>query len=88
MTLEQSLAPHPGEILSEEFLKPPGATQVAFARHIDSLMHRIHELISGKHGFTPSTDWLLAQSWMTTPEFWVNMQVAYDLARNRTDPTS
>ena len=74
---------HPGEILLEEFLKPLGVTQVAFAEHIGVSVQRVNELIRGKRGVTPETAWLLAQALKTTPEFWVNLQVAHDLARNR-----
>ena len=39
----------------------------------------------GKRGVTPDTAWLLAQAFGTTPEFWMNLQVAYDLVRNKPD---
>jgi len=74
---------HPGEILLEEFLKPLGVTQVAFARHIGVSVQRVNELIRGKRGITPETAWLLAQALGTTPQFWVNLQTNHDLAANR-----
>ena len=74
---------HPGEILLEEFLKPLGVTQVAFARHIGVSVQRVNELIRGKRGVTPETAWLLAQALGTTPQFWVNLQTNHDLAANR-----
>lgn len=74
---------HPGEVLLEEFLVPLGRTQVALASHIGVPVQRINELIRGKRGVTPETAWLLAQALGTTPEFWLNLQVAHDLARNR-----
>lgn len=74
---------HPGEILLEEFLKPLGVTQVAFAEHIGVSVQRINELIRGKRGVTPETAWLLAQALDTTPQFWVNLQTNHDLAANR-----
>jgi len=74
---------HPGEILLEEFLKPLGMTQVAFARHIGVSVQRVNELIRGKRGVTPETAWLLAQALGTTPQFWVNLQANYDLAASR-----
>jgi len=74
---------HPGEILSEEFLKPLGISQVRFAAYIGVPVQRINELIRGKRGVTPETAWLLAQALKTTPEFWLNLQAGYDLARNR-----
>jgi len=74
---------HPGEILLEEFLKPLEITQVAFAKHIGVPVQRINELVRGKRGITPDTAWLLAQALNTTPEFWINLQTAFDLASNR-----
>ncbi len=52
---------HPGEILLEEFLRPLGVTQVAFAGHIGVSVQRVNELIRGKRGVTPETAWLLSQ---------------------------
>lgn len=73
---------HPGEILSAEFLKPMGITQVALAKHLRVSPQRINELIRGKRGITPETAWLLSQAFDTTPEFWINLQSAYDLVVN------
>ena len=74
---------HPGVILSEEFLKPLGISQVALAAHIGVPVQRINELSRGKRGVTPETAWLLSQALKTTPEFWLNLQMAHDLAQNR-----
>ncbi len=74
---------HPGEILLQEFLLPLGMTQVAFAAHIGVPVQRINEIIRGKRGVTPETAWLFAQALGTTPEFWLNLQSAHDLARSR-----
>jgi addiction module HigA family antidote len=71
---------HPGEILLEEFLRPLGCTQVAFAEHIGVPTQRVNELVRGKRGITPDTAWLLAQALKTTPEFWLNLQASFDLA--------
>ena len=74
---------HPGEILREEFLVPMGQTQVALAAHLGVPLQRINELVRGNRGVTPETAWLLSQALDTTPEFWLNLQVAFDLAVNR-----
>jgi addiction module HigA family antidote len=81
MLPEKRIPTHPGEILQEEFLVPLGITQVAFGRHIGVRMQHINEIVRGKRGITPETAWLFAQSFGTTPEFWLNLQSAYDLAR-------
>jgi addiction module HigA family antidote len=74
---------HPGEILEEEFLKPLGISQVAFAAHLGVPVQRINELVRGKRGVTPETAWLLSQALNTTPEFWLNLQMTFDLCQNR-----
>jgi addiction module HigA family antidote len=83
MLPENRIPTHPGEILLEEFLKPLGMSQVAFAVHIGVTTQRINEIVRGKRGVTPDTAWLFAQAFGTTPEFWLNLQAAYDLARTR-----
>ena len=74
---------HPGAILSEEFLKPLGVTQVALAGHLGVPVQRINELVRGKRGVTPETAWLLAGAFGTTPEFWLALQTNHDLVRAR-----
>ncbi len=74
---------HPGEILLEDFLKPLGITQVAFAQHIGVPTQRVNELVRGKRGVTPDTAWLLSQALDTTPQFWINLQTNHDLAASR-----
>ena len=80
---ENRIPTHPGEILIREFLAPLGITQVALAAHIGVPVQRVNELVRGKRGVTPDTAWLLAQAFETTPDFWLNLQAAYDLARTR-----
>jgi antitoxin HigA-1 len=83
MIPENRIPTHPGVILGQEFLAPLGISQVAFAAHLGVPVQRINELIRGKRGITPETAWLLAAALNTTPEFWINLQAAYDLARSR-----
>ena len=80
---ENRIPTHPGEVLLEEFLIPIGISQVALAKHLGIPVQRVNEIVRGKRGVTPDTAWLLAQAFGTTPEFWMNLQVAYDLARNK-----
>lgn len=82
MIPENRIPTHPGEILLEEFLEPMAMTQVAFAKHLGIPTQRINELIRGKRGVTPDTAWLLSQALGTTPQFWLNLQMNYDLAKN------
>jgi addiction module HigA family antidote len=71
---------HPGEVLAEEFLSPRGISQVALAAHLGIPVQRINEIIRGKRGITSETAWMLAQALGTSPEFWINLQTAHDLA--------
>jgi addiction module HigA family antidote len=71
---------HPGEILLEEFLEPLGVTQVAFAAHIGVPVQRVNEIVRGRRGVSAETAWLFAQALGTTPQFWINLQSAHDLA--------
>jgi addiction module HigA family antidote len=74
---------HPGEILLEEFLRPLGLSQATLARHLDISVVRVNELVKGKRGVSAETAWLLAQAFGTTPQFWINLQSNYDLARTQ-----
>jgi antitoxin HigA-1 len=71
----------PGEILLEEFLKPIGMTQAELAERIGVSYVRLNEIINGRRGVTPSTALRLAKALGTTPEFWLNGQMALDLYR-------
>lgn len=74
---------HPGKILREEFLVPLGVTQVEFAEHIGVPLQRVNEIVRGKRGVSPATAWLLSAALGTTPEFWINLQAAHDLAASK-----
>jgi addiction module HigA family antidote len=87
MIPENRIPTHPGVVLSQEFLAPLGLSQVALAAHVGVPVQRINELVRGKRGITPETAWLLAQALNTTPEFWINLQSAHDLARCRPTQT-
>ena len=70
---------HPGEMLLEEFLGPLGLTQVAAADKMGISVNRLNELIRGKRGVTADTALRLAKLLKTSPEFWMNLQAAWDL---------
>ncbi len=83
MIPKQRIPTHPGEVLLEEFLRPLGISQVRLARHLGVPNQRVNEIVRGRRGITPETAWLLGQALGTTPEFWVNLQTAHDLASTR-----
>ena len=70
---------HPGEILREEFLEPKGMTQRGFARQLGWTPRKLNEIIKGKRNITAMAAIDLAMALDTTPEFWLNLQQAWDL---------
>ena len=70
---------HPGEMLIEEFLRPMGITQRELADAIHVPYQRINELVNGRRGITPSTALRLARFFGMTPDFWMNLQLRWDL---------
>ena len=70
---------HPGEMLIEEFLKPMGLTQRELADAIHVPYQRINEIINGRRGMTPSTALRLSKFFGMTPDFWMNLQLRWDL---------
>ncbi len=74
---------HPGEILLEEFLKPMGMSQMELAKKMGIPIQRVNTLINGKRDMTAETAILLSRVLKTSSEFWMNLQVAYDLFEAR-----
>jgi addiction module HigA family antidote len=70
---------HPGEILLEEFLNPMGISQIALAKKMGVPVQRVNTLINGKRDMTAETAILLSRVLKTSSEFWMNLQVSYDL---------
>ncbi len=76
----------PGEMLIEEFLKPMGITQSAFARHIGVSYHRLNEIVHGKRVITTDTAMRFARALGTDDATWMNLQLAVDLYDARNSP--
>lgn len=72
----------PGEMLLEEFLKPMGLTQRQLAEGIRVPYQRINEIINGRRGISASTALRLSKFFGNSPEFWMNLQRAWDLYRS------
>ncbi|MFZ2630470.1 MAG: HigA family addiction module antitoxin [Desulfosalsimonadaceae bacterium] len=70
---------HPGEMLLEEFLKPMGITQRDLANAINVPYQRINEIINGRRGITPSTALRLGKVFGVSADFWMNIQLRWDL---------
>jgi addiction module HigA family antidote len=77
---ENKLKPiHPGEVLLEEFLKPMGLSQNRLALQIGVPPRRINEIVLGKRGITADTALRLARYFGMSPQFWLGLQMDYDL---------
>src|SRR3990170_4496836 len=70
---------HPGEILTEEFLKPLGLTKYRLAKELHIPAQRIGDVVNGKRSITADTALRLARYFNTTPDFWLGLQAEYDL---------
>ena len=80
MSKRTKLAPvSPGEMLLEEFLIPMEITQRDLADAIHVPYQRVNELINQKRGVTPSTALRLARFFNVSADFWLNLQVRWDL---------
>jgi len=71
---------HPGEVLREEFLVPLGLTGYELAKHCHVPRTRIERLVNEETAVTADTALRLGRYFGTGPEFWMNLQTAYDLA--------
>ncbi len=70
--------PTPGEILSEEFLKPMGISAYRLAKDIGVSQIRISEIISGKRAITVDTGLRLSKYFGLNDDFWTRLQLDYD----------
>ncbi len=70
---------HPGEILFEDFLKPMGLSQNRLALDIRVPARRINEIVLGKRRITADTALRLAKYFNMSPQFWLGLQIDYDL---------
>jgi len=83
MIPKNRLATHPGTILLKEYLEPMGLSQKQLADHLGIPVQRVNEIVKGKRGISPDTAWLFSEAFNTSPQFWLNLQIAYDLSAHR-----
>ena len=74
---------HPGEMLIEEFLTPMKITQRELANSIHVPYQRVNEIINKRRGITPSTALRLAKFFGMSEDFWMNLQLRWDLYRTK-----
>jgi addiction module HigA family antidote len=78
--MKKTLHPvHPGEVLSEEFLKPMNLSQNRLALSVGVPARRINEIVLGKRGVSADTALRLGRFFGISPEFWLGLQAQYDL---------
>jgi len=79
---------HPGEVLREEFMEPLELSANALAIALRVPAPRINDIVRERRGITPDTALRLARYFGTTPQFWLNLQVSYDLKITQRDAGS
>jgi addiction module HigA family antidote len=66
-------------MLLEEFVIPLGLTQRELAKAIHVPYQRVNEIVNGRRGMTPSTALRLAKLFGVSADFWMNLQLRWDL---------
>ena len=80
MKIQRKIKPvHPGEILFEEFLNPMELSQNHLAVDLKVPPRRINEIVHGKRRITADTALRLARYFGMSPQFWLGLQMDYDL---------
>jgi addiction module HigA family antidote len=79
MSIKRMKPLHPGEILNEEFLIPLGLSQNRLALDIRVPARRINEIVHGKRRITADTALRLAKYFNMSAQFWLGLQMDYDL---------
>jgi len=79
MTRKKRLIIHPGEIPSEEFLKPLGLSMNQLALALRVPANRINANVAGERGITADTALRLGRYFGTSAQFWINLQARFDL---------
>lgn len=70
---------HPGEMLLAEFIEPASLTQTEVAQRLAISFPRLNELIKGKRGVTPDTALRLERLFGMDADFWLTLQLHWDL---------
>jgi antitoxin HigA-1 len=83
VSLPDRVTTHPGEMLSEEFLKPLGMSVNALALALRVPATRIGAIVKGERSVTADTALRLSRFFGTSAEFWMNLQAMHDLTKAR-----
>ena len=74
---------HPGDMLLKEFLDPMGITQRELSNAIHVPYQRVNEIVNKKRGITPSTALRLSKFFGVSEDFWLSLQLRWDLYKAR-----
>ena len=85
MSCNKMRAIHPGEILKEEFMIPLNLSSTKLAKSISVPTNRITSIINGTRSITGDTAIRLSLYFGTTPDFWMNLQKAYEIRKAEMD---
>ena len=78
--IAETLPPiHPGEILREEFMAPLGLSAGAVAKALDLPRSRIERIVKEEIGISTDTALRLSRLFRTTPQFWLNLQMRFEM---------
>jgi addiction module HigA family antidote len=77
--------PHPGQLVRHECIEPLGLTITKAAEGLGVTRQALNNLVNGKAGISPEMAVRLAKALGSTPEFWLRLQLNYDLAQVRRD---
>jgi addiction module HigA family antidote len=80
LKMKKNIPPlHPGEVLLEEFMKPLGLSQNKVGKDLGVSARRINEIVLGKRSITADTALRLSRYFGNSAEFWLGLQMDYDL---------
>ncbi len=75
--------PHPGETIRGLCLKPLNLSVTEAAQALGVSRVSLSELLNGKNGISPEMSFRLSKAFGSTPEFWLRLQMAYDIAQTK-----
>lgn len=77
--MSHSEALHPGAILRTQFMEPHGLSASGLAIRLHVPAPRVNDIVRERRGISPDSALRLARFFGTTPQYWMDLQTAYDL---------
>jgi antitoxin HigA-1 len=85
--MNKVFAVHPGEILRHEFMEPMGISAYRLAKEIGVPLPRVNDIVRSKRAISANTALRLGRYFGNSPQFWLNLQNRFDLAKAARDKT-